>query len=135
MKITRDMAMEKLCYRMVMYISVNIATVLDMAKVSMCSRRMVPDIMATGDTDINTVKGSYGTLMERDMKVRKNVYENSIRIRSEEVAHSGTWVDMSICIFIQLFLYRTSHKTPRKACVPGIPKNCACTSINKRFYY
>lgn len=68
MKMARDMAMERLYYQMATCTLVNIVTGLGMAKVS-TYLKMVPDIMAIGDMDRNTVKGSSGILTERDTKV------------------------------------------------------------------
>lgn len=72
MKMARGMETERLCYQMVTYMSVNIVTDLGMAKVS-TYLKTVPDITAIGEMDRNTGKGSFGTLTERDTKVRKNV--------------------------------------------------------------
>jgi len=73
MRMARGMAMERLCYQMATYMSVNIITGLDMVKVFMYLKT-VPDITAIGDMDRNMVKGFFGSLTERDTKVRKNIY-------------------------------------------------------------
>lgn len=68
----RDTAAERLYCPMVTHISANIVTGLDTEKVS-TSSKTAPDITATGGADTNTVKEPFGTLTERDTKVRKNV--------------------------------------------------------------
>jgi len=72
MRMARDTEMERPCYQTATCTSVNMITGSDMVKVSMCSKT-VPDITATGDMDTNTAKESFGTLTERDTKVRKNI--------------------------------------------------------------
>jgi len=76
--------MERLYYQTVISTSASIVTDLDTVKVSTCSET-VPGITVIGETDANTVKGSFGTLTERDTKVRARMYKNRIRIRLEEV--------------------------------------------------
>lgn len=72
MRMARGMEMERLCYRTATCTSANIVTGLGTVKVCTYSKT-VPDITATGGMDRNTAKGSFGTLTERDTKVRKNV--------------------------------------------------------------
>lgn len=74
--------MERLYYQTVISTSASIVTGLDTVEVSTCSET-APGITVIGETDANTVKGSFGTLTERDTKVR--MYKNRIRIRLEEV--------------------------------------------------
>lgn len=84
MRMARDMVMERLYYQTAISTSASIVTGLDTVKVFTYSET-VPDIMVIGETDANTVKGSFGTLTERDTKVRARMYKNRIRIRFEEV--------------------------------------------------
>jgi len=72
MRMVRGMETERLCYQMVTCMLVNIVMDLGMAKES-TYLKTVPDITVIGETDRNTGKGSFGTLMERDTKVWKNV--------------------------------------------------------------
>lgn len=72
MRMARGMAMERPCYQTAICTSVDIVTDSDTVKVSTYSKTVL-DITAIGETDRNTAKGSFGTLTERDTKVRKNV--------------------------------------------------------------
>ncbi|XP_029177463.1 uncharacterized protein LOC114945398 [Nylanderia fulva] len=67
MRMARDTATGRLYCQTATCTSASIATGLDTVKVSTCSKT-VPGITAIGGTDANMVKGSSGTLTERDTK-------------------------------------------------------------------
>lgn len=108
MRMAKDMVTGRLYCRTAICTSANIVTGLDTVKVSTCSKTVLA-ITAIGETDANTVKGSFGILTERDTKVRARMYKNRIRIRLEEVGHVAICVCLHMRISIQLFLYRTSE--------------------------
>jgi len=71
-RLAKGTAKGRLYCRMAIYTSASIAMVLGTVKVS-TSSRMALDTTASGGAATNTDKELFGTLTERDTKVRKNV--------------------------------------------------------------
>lgn len=134
MRMARDTVTGRLYCRTAICTSASIATGLDTVKVSMCSKT-VPGITAIGGTDANMVKGSFGTLTERDTKVRrrKNV---CTKIGSESDSRKSDYMlddtRASTCVYLYNYFYIARQKSKEKrACRELECEPSACESRDK----